>query len=117
MNLESWNKDVNGDTRSGLVIVFGMLWIISDTLYITFKILDYLYQFVVGGSNSLFTKLDSILDAPKVKKIKIDKRIVGYSLDEETIEFPTLIRAIENSNNKPIYRHFINQTWELVNKE
>lgn len=99
------------------IIVYSIFWAITVVITIIYQIIKNILILVCGGTNSLFTKLDNILDAPRVKKIKIDKRIIGYSLDEENISFPSLIRAIEAAPEKPIFVHYIDNSHSIVEED
>lgn len=93
------------------IVLYSIFWSICIPVHSIGAIIYILISSICGKTNSIFQKLDAILDAPP--KEKINKKIIGYSINEETITYPTLIRAQE-SGAKRIYRHYADESHELV---
>ncbi len=108
----------------GILIAYSIFWPITVVCHTICLSIYGIFQLIAGGSNSLFVTLDKIIDylnTPRAKKIKIDKRIVGYSLDEVSPRYPFLIRAKEAAieykiSNQPIYIHYVDGTHEAVDQ-
>jgi len=104
---EGWKDDM-----AFTIVFLGFLWPLGIIVYSIYKTFSSFFKII----DNLFAKLDVILDTPRVKRIKIDKRIVGYSIDETNIVYPAFLRAIEAAPGKLVYRHFVDGTYEKANE-
>ncbi len=100
----------DSDLAPPIFIGLGLLWPVGITIWIICKICILIFS----ETNSLYSKLDEILDNRKAKLGARQDTIIGYSTDEVTIKYPTLIHAKE-TGAKTVYRHFEDETRERVN--